>query len=78
MPKDFDWYADDTKEDIVIPSVQAIAVYLNGDLDIVVRQQHPMGDEDSVIIIPRSQAKSLAKAIMEAAKPLPNIKSDAL
>ena len=70
MPKDFDWYSADNKDDIVVPSVQAIAVYMNGNADIVIRQQDPMGDEDSIIVIPRSQAKALAKAITETAKPL--------
>lgn len=70
MPKDFDWYSADTKDDIVVPSVQAIAVYLNSNSDICIRQQDSMDGEDAVIVIPRSQAKALAKAITEAAKPL--------
>jgi hypothetical protein len=78
MPKDFDWFSDDAKQDVVIPSVQATAVYVNGDMDIVIRQQHPMGEEDAIIIIPRAQAKALAKAITDAAKPFQNIKSDTL
>ncbi|MGV3727750.1 hypothetical protein [Hydrogenophaga sp.] len=68
MPKDFDWYSDADKESVVVPSVQAVAVYINPHGDVVIRQQDPMGDEDSVIVIPRSNAKTIAKAITEAAK----------
>jgi len=75
MPKEFNWF-DQDQSDIVIPSVQAVAVYLNASLDVVIRQQDATGnDEDAVVIIPRSQAKALAKAILEAAKPLPKSQS---
>ena len=78
MPKEFDWLSDDDKESVVVPSVQAVAVYNNGQGDVVIRQQDGMGNEDQVIIIPRSNAKAVAKAIAEAGKPLLQVKNAAM
>jgi hypothetical protein len=75
MPKEFDWLSNDDKESVVVPSVQAVAVYNNGQGDVVIRQQDGMGNEDQVIIIPRSTAKAVAKAIADAGKALYQPKS---
>lgn len=61
---DFDW----TVDCVVVRSVEAIALYLNEQGDIVLRQQHRLGDDDSFIFFPKSQAKAIAKAILDAAK----------
>lgn len=67
---DFKWYGQDASESVVIPSVQAVAVYTNPDGEIVIRQQSSSQDDDHFIAIPRSQVKALIKAIREeAAKP---------
>ncbi|RYF35091.1 MAG: hypothetical protein EOO21_04270 [Comamonadaceae bacterium] len=64
---DWDW---SQKENVVVPAVEAVAVYTNPKGDIVIRQQDSMGEDDPVIVIPRARAKDLATAIRkEAAKP---------
>ena len=63
MPKDWDWYSDDSKDSTVVPAVQAIAVYTNNDGDVVLRQQDPM-NEDAIIVIPKSYAHAIAQAII--------------
>lgn len=57
------WYSEENKETIVVPSVAAIAVYSNKDGDVVLRQQDPMSDEDSVIIIPKMFVQQVLQAI---------------
>lgn len=66
------WYGEDAdKEAVVVPSVQAIAVYTNPDGDIVIRQQDPMGQDDAVVVIPRAMVGRVVKALRtEAAKKL--------
>lgn len=61
---DWNWHGEVEKEEIIIPRVDAIAVYQNGSGDIVIRQQDSMGDEDSTIIIPRMHAQSIVDAIL--------------
>lgn len=68
MPKEWDWYSDENKESIVVPSVSAVAVYTNNHGDIVLRQQDSMGEEDSVIILPRSLAATVVQAITNELK----------
>lgn len=65
MGSDWNW---NDKESTVIPAVQAVAVYTNPSGDIVIRQQDHYGDDDAVIVIPRSQAAQLAKALRDEAK----------
>jgi len=66
---DWKWHEQDAKESIVVPSVQAVAVYANTDGDIVIRQQNPMGEEDAVIVVPRSSVGAIIKALKaESAK----------
>jgi len=65
---DFDWNADGNKEDVVIPQVDAVAVYQNGTGNVVIRQQDPMGDRDQFVVIPRGSVNTLIKALRAAAK----------
>lgn len=57
------WSWSNDKEDIVIPRVDAIAIYLNGDGDIVIRQENPMGEDDAVIVMPMQHAEAFIAAI---------------
>ncbi len=57
---DFDW-ANPT--DVVIRSVNAIAVYRNDDGDIVVRQQSRLGEEDTFIVVPENLVNGLIVAL---------------
>lgn len=66
MANDWKWNAMESLEDIVFPSVQAVAVYQNASRDIVIRQEGVMGEDDSVIIIPRQHASALLDAIKAA------------
>lgn len=59
-PDDFEWDGEST----VIASVQATAVYTNKFGDIVIRQQDPMGHDDSTIFIPKDRAEEVAQAIL--------------
>lgn len=63
-----DWNWNDNDDGVVIPAVQAVAVYTNPKGDIVIRQQDFMGEDDAVIIIPRSRATDLAAAIRDEVK----------
>lgn len=60
---DFNWNGEDEKEDVIVPRVDAIAVYSNAIGDIVIRQQDGMGGDDSLIIFPRIHAQLLIDAI---------------
>ena len=61
MPE-YDWA--NSSDDIVFPSAAAVAVYLNGDGDLVIRQQRdPYEDEDSVVIVPRDKVPALIRKI---------------
>lgn len=71
MAGDWKWYDEDSKASTVIPQVQAVAMYTNPRGEIVIRQQaHMMGEDDSVIVIPRTAVATLTKALRaEVAKP---------
>jgi len=69
MPSsDWNWHDESSKESTVVPSVDAIAVYTNPHGDIVLRQQARFGDDDPVIVIPRSLVRQVTKALTEEAK----------
>lgn len=61
---DFSWSNHDA---IVVAPVAAIAVYINLDGDVIIRQQVGLGDEDSFIIIPPSNLKALIVALRKLA-----------
>lgn len=42
---------DYSNEDVVIPEQEAIAVYLNNNCDIVIRQINANGDDDSIVLV---------------------------
>ena len=63
MSNDFKWHDAESKESVVVPSVDAIAVYSNPDGDVVIRQESRMGEEDSVIVIPRSMIEHVIGAL---------------
>lgn len=66
MNSDFDWL--ENKENIIVPAVDAIAVYTNEDGNIVIRQQNPMGDDDYFVVIPLNNVPAVIKAVEEEAK----------
>jgi hypothetical protein len=63
----FDWYATGDNQEIVFPSVQAVAVYRNPAGDVVIRQQGELHEEDSFIIIPAGQVDKVISAMKTAA-----------
>lgn len=63
MSKDWKWGDDSTKECTVFPTVSAVAVYTNPHGNIVIRQEGYAGEDDSVIIIPRSHVASVIRAL---------------
>lgn len=56
---EFSW----TDADVVVERAGAIAVYQNPKGDVVLRQEGQTGDEDSVVIIPRSRIKDVIFAL---------------
>jgi hypothetical protein len=63
-PERFDWNNDDA---VVFPTHQGIAVYTNGEDDVVIRQQsEAFCEEDAFVIIPRDKARAVADAIYAA------------
>jgi hypothetical protein len=62
MAGDFKW-SDLDEEDIVTPSVQAVAVYVNTKGSIVIRQQRDMREDDDVIVLPVQAAERLIQKL---------------
>ena len=60
---DWDWNSSSAKESLVLPRVDALAIYANNNGEIVLRQQGMDGHDDSIIIIPKSQAQEVIDAI---------------
>ncbi len=61
---DFDW--SNSTDELVFQSSASVAVYLNIDGDLVIRQQRDeYEDEDSVVIIPRTNVAVLIRKIYE-------------
>ncbi|CAB3846373.1 hypothetical protein LMG3482_01891 [Achromobacter deleyi] len=65
--ENWDWYSDEMRQSVVIPQVDAVAVYTNPNGDLVIRQRQPLGEDDHVIIVPMSYAQSLILAIQNVA-----------
>lgn len=62
---EFDW---SHSENVIFHSYAAVAVYVNGDGDLVIRQkQDGYEDEDSVVIIPGDMVPRLLNRIAFAA-----------
>ena len=61
----FDW---SDKRSIVIPRVDAIAVYTNSEGDIIIRQQHAHSSVDSVIRVPARSAHSVIEGLQREQK----------
>lgn len=57
------WTAADADEAIVIARVDAVAVYQNPNGDLVIRQQHPLGEDDAIVIVPRAHVPALLNGI---------------
>ena len=63
---DFDW---SIKDNVLMPSVQAVAVYPNSSGGITIRQQADWDeDQDHIIHFPRANAPVIANAILRAAE----------
>ena len=63
MSSDWSWHGEDAKDSTVFPTVSAVAVYTNTAGNIVIRQEGHMGEDDSVIIIPRVHAGAVISAM---------------
>ena len=64
---DYDW--ENSTDDLVFPAMAAVAVYLNVDGDLVIRQQRDQyEDDDSVVIIPRDRVAALIRKISGVAE----------
>ena len=61
--EEFSW----NDESVIIEQVDAVAAYTNPKGDLVIRQQGYMGENDSVIVIPRSRVAELVSAISREA-----------
>lgn len=59
MP-DFNW--NENKQDLVVQQVDAVAVYINMDGNIVIRQQ-AFPNDDAVIVLPKASIPALIKAL---------------
>jgi len=63
---DFSW---SDPRSIVVKRVDAIAVYKNGDGDLVIRQENPTGEEDRIVIVPAQYAYTVLEAMQQQLKP---------
>ena len=57
----FNWYADSNS--IVFPTSHAIAVYSTEAGDVVIRQQSPFGEGDSLFGLPKANVLKLISAL---------------
>jgi len=63
---DFNWSEND---EVIVPSIQAVAVYRNSDGGVTIRQEADWNEEqDSFVYFPREYAKIIAQAILRAAE----------
>ena len=66
MANDFDWSNAEDAEDIIMHSVQAVAVYLNAKGEVVIRQERDWSqDEDSFVHIPLQNIDALIAKLKE-------------
>jgi hypothetical protein len=66
MSDDFSW---SDKESVVVHPQDAIAVYANGNNDIVIRRERAWNEEeDSFIVISRQHARTVVEAIERVLK----------
>ena len=61
MSNEFKW--SESYDCIVFPTVQGVAVYRIDDDSVVIRQEGEPGDDDSFVIVPRKNLKSLIDAL---------------
>jgi hypothetical protein len=64
-PAQFPW---SDPQSVIVKQVDAIAVYKNGDGDIVIRQHRPIANEDPCIVVPADEAGNLIEAIRRGMK----------
>jgi hypothetical protein len=61
---DQDEFSWEDKTIVVFKSTRGVAVYLNPDDDVVIRQQAgPLDNDDAILVIPRGQLKELVIAL---------------
>lgn len=58
-------------ECVVVEPVDAIAVYTNLKGNIVIRQQSAMGDDDPIVVVPRSRVADIIAALKREADAAP-------
>ena len=63
---DFSW---SDPRSIVVKRVDAIAVYKNGDGDLVIRQENPTGEIDRIVVVPAQYAYTVLEAMQQQLKP---------
>ena len=64
---EFNWHGEDA-DSVIVPQVQATAVYLNPNEDLVIRQQDILGEEDQLVIIPKIFLPKFLEKIAELQK----------
>lgn len=58
----FDWTGD--RDAVVFPTVRAVAVYVNTNDDVVIRQEaHAFEREDTLVFVPRAHVPALIAAL---------------
>ena len=67
---DFSWKEAEAEGDVVVRSVQAIAVYINGNNDVVIRQQkgEHEHDQDSFVVLPKDRISALITQLKKVSK----------
>jgi hypothetical protein len=63
---DFSW---SDPRSIVVKRVDAIAVYKNGEGDLVIRQENPSGEGDRIVVVPAQYAYTVLEAMQQQLKP---------
>lgn len=67
MASEFEWGKD--ADAVVFPTTSAVAVYVNGSGDLVIRQEaSEIGDHDDTVVVPRMFVSRLVEMIQALMK----------
>lgn len=63
----FRWFDGDANTRFVVKPARAVAVYINADNNIVIRQEAFDDESDPVVVVPLERVSALVKALRELA-----------
>ena len=61
--QEWSWDNESDQCDVVFPTTRGVAIYMNDDGGVVIRQQGERGEDDAFIIVQREHAIEIADAL---------------